>query len=143
MSCNSENIINVWSIDCAKFCSFSNEKPIANYVYTNFLVEDNSQFFDNNINGTQYNWKIFYKNQLIYDFGYGNYNALIPELSNTSIYNRILLGTNNEDIFNFIDTIPNFIINSGDELTLHLKVKDSNGYESNNVYKNLNFSKYE
>lgn len=142
MSCNITNKLTSWNIGCAKICTKLNPNPIADYKIDGFIVEDNSEFFDSNESLRQYRWQIYNNKFLIYDFGYGYFNQIIPELTNLSIYNKLNLGFQNNEIIMFLNSLDNTIVSDGDEFTLKLTVKDSNGYESLNTVEKLKFVKF-
>jgi hypothetical protein len=132
MSCNrqpeiTENII------CAKVCYIKfNDEPFARLSFEDFKLTNISEFFDSQTNLRKARWKLYIGTQLLYTFGWGNLTDVIPELSNGSTYNELVLGLNNSDIIAFISSFPSTIIPLGMKFSISLEVKDSMGIQNLN-----------
>lgn len=129
-------------ITCARVCSKLNQAPIADMQFDEYLLIDVSTYFDNGVDtNRQVRWEIYVGEYLIYDFGYGFYNDAIPELGNGSMYSILNLGLENEDIINFLETLPSTIITPDIKFTVKMTVKDNTGVESENSITTYNFHK--
>lgn len=124
---------------CARLCSKQNDPPIAKFVYEEFILTEDSTFFDGVPLSSlhQFQWQIFVNNRIIYNFGYGNRGVVIPELSNGSTYDQLNLGLQNIDIFTFINTLPNTSLTPNLPVKIRLNVKDVTGVaniQESNLY---------
>lgn len=142
MSCNTPVIITE-KIVCAKTCTNKfNETPIAKFEFSGYTLNDDSDYFDSgNVSTREVRWTIYCDGFLIYDFDYGYYLDGIPELSNGSTYNSLIMGELNIDVISFLETLPNTIIPVGTKFTLYLDVKDNTGVISQNISNKYCFNK--
>lgn len=135
---------------CAVICDRPNDSPIASFEVQGvrgfddpngrWELVDNSTYFDDglNINQRQGLWRITINGRLFYDFGFGV--GLIPELANNSTYENLILGNDNIDIINFINSQPNVVLTVSDMVRINYLVKDSTGIQSNVSQLNYTFS---
>ena len=142
MSCNTPQIIEE-RIICAVVCTDKfNETPVSAFKFEDFVLFDNSQFFDKgNISFRQVRWSLYTEGFLIYDFGFGGYLDVVPELANGSTYSEFDLGNKNTDILAYIESLPNTIVPKGTKFTLYIDVKDNTGIESQNISNKYCFTK--
>lgn len=134
MSCNNPQTITE-RIICAKTCTEKmNDSPIAKLSFSGTTVYDSSQYFDSgNVSQRQIRWKIYTEEILVYEFGYNDYNLVIPELGNGSTYGLLNLGLNNQDILTFLQSLPNTIIPNDTEFKIYIDVADSTDVISQNI----------
>ena len=141
MSCRPNNVLVSYKV-CAIICDKQNDNPLPKFSIFGvngfddnlgiWELKDNSTFFDNGTSiNRQYKWNVRVNNRNIYSFGFGGFNTLIPELSNGSLYNSLILGTNNTDLINFINSLPNIQLSNQDQIIITLQVKDNTGIQSN------------
>jgi hypothetical protein len=142
MSCNTPQIVEE-RIICAKICTEKfNDTPISEFKFENYVLYDNSEYFDNgDISYRQIRWRLYIEDFLILDFGYGGYLENIVELGNGSTFSELKLGIKNTDILAYIESLPNTIVPVGTKFTLYLDVKDNTGIESQNISNKYCFTK--
>lgn len=131
MNCK-DNISITTEILCAKVCKVTpNNPPEALFSYADFTLFDGSEYYDDgNEVLRMVNWQVYYGDVLIYNFGYGKYYEPILELNNSSIYSQLVLGENNYDIIQFLNTLPEVTLKSKDNLNIIMNVLDSSGYSN-------------
>lgn len=142
MSCNNPQIIEE-RIICAKICQEKfNDNPIASFSFENFVLSDDSQYFDTGgFDNREVKWSLYSDEYLIYDFGYGKYYDSVSELSNGSTYSRLILGDLNVDMIGFVESLPNTIVPDDTKFTLYIEVKDNTGISSTNISNKYCFTK--
>lgn len=132
-----------YRVICATICEKKNDAPIALYMFENYLLVDMSEYFDDqNDTNRQVKWEIYVDDFLVYDFGFGNYNDPITELSNGSIYSVLNLGNENEEIIDFLESLPTTFITNDVTLEVRMTVKDNTGVQSENFYTSYKFNKF-
>lgn len=141
MSCNNPQTV-TQTIICAKACTVKfNEEPVAKFFYEDFILSDDSQYFDKgSVAQRQVRWQIYTGDYLVYDFGFGNYFEEIPELTNGSVYSVLSLGLQNQDMLDFITSLPDTLIPDETKFTIYIEVKDNTGIKSTNLSNKYCFS---
>lgn len=140
MGC-SDSINSSYSIICAQICEKPNDMPLASFRFENFFLIDTSEFFDSGlINSRKINWKVLVGDEdyVVYDFGWGYYNDLIPDIANGSTYSVFDLGVNNEDILQLLNLLPNTYITNKITFKIVMYVQDCDGIISEiseNIYR--------
>lgn len=139
MSCKKPENIET-RIICATFCNTPpTQAPKPSFIYNDGMLVDSSQYFDEiYIGEREAQWVISIEDLIIYRFGYGELDEEIIELTNGSTYSNLILGYKNQDIINFLESLPNTIITPDIEYTISLNVKDTTGTISvtkSNLYK--------
>ena len=120
-----------YHILCARVCPKPPDYPIAKWVFdkdglNNNVLMDVSTFFDNATNSDRYvRWKIMSSNRVLYDFGWNILTSPILELSNGATHDNFILGVNNIDIINFLNSLPNTFIDNRTPIVITSKVRDS------------------
>lgn len=142
MSCNDPQEIQE-TILCAKICTVKfNDNPIAKFSYDGFILSDDSEYFDTgDVSLREVRWSVYSDGSLIYDFEFGGYFDVIPELSNSSIYKSLILGDKNVDILTFIESLPNTIVPVGTKFIIYVDIRDTMGIENNNISNKYCFTK--
>lgn len=130
MSCVTQ-IDNIYTISCAVLCDKPNDAPVAKFRFEDFFLIDESEFYDGgSTNLRQVNWKVWVSDYLVYDFGWGYYTDIIPDIGNGSIYSIFDVGQNNQDIITLIEGLPSVNVTNKITFTITLSVKDDSGVES-------------
>jgi len=143
MGCETQ-VDSSYSLICAKICDKPNEKPVASFRFDNFFLVDTSTFYDDgNVSSRRINWKVYVGvgQYLIYDFGWGYYNDLIPDLANGSTYSILDVGVNNSDIIGLLESLPSTFITKNVTFKLVMYVEDNTGVQSEASENTYTFNK--
>lgn len=128
--CSSEIITISSTYDCVKICGTVKPAPVVDYEIDieNFLI--NAQPISST--GTvMYKWRILSNGYELYNSGYGLEGDALPQIANSSVYEKLMFGNNYVDLINMLNNIAPFY--RGMELNFELTIKDESGKESENV----------
>jgi len=139
MSLCKQNITINTTFECGGICKKWNDAPISKIkIEKNNLIQT-CTFFDSGVMQNRlFKWIFRCKDHLFYESDWGGMNDFIPEVNNTSTYGTIKLGSKNNSIIYFINTLPSTKIISSDTVVITLSVIDCDGIPSvseSNKYK--------
>lgn len=125
------------TIECAMYKTMPSKKPIALPYFIDNVLLENSVFYDNT-DEHFFNWKIYFENVLLHDFGWLGSNQSIIDFGNNSNSQMIYLGENNQLLFDYLENKGYYI--SNEKISISLAVKDFYGYVSDEI-KKINIKK--
>lgn len=114
-------------ISCAEICAEWTSASIANYSLVNNALVDESIINSE----VQYSWQLTMGDIVIYDFGKGDKDTVIAEMSNGSTNSNFIVGLNGNDVRVFLSSLPIFY--NGEVVGLRLTLSDNYGRESKKI----------
>ena len=140
MSCRPNNVLVAYNV-CAVICEKPNDPPIPKFEILGvggfnpnggvWALLDDSTYFDDGVSANrEYRWRIRVNNTIVGDLGFGANGTIIPQLTNGSTYENLILGINNADIISYINGLPNTQLSTTDKIVITLSVKDNTGVQS-------------